>query len=104
MTIMPRRMPRPLQVSVAAAKRDLSRLLGRVAFGGERVLILRRGQPMALLVPAGEGEAGSHLGDVQGWLDDDDPFFATIDEVVERRARHRPRTLAKRRGGSGART
>ena len=38
-------------VHVAEAKRRLSDLLGRVAYGGETVLITRWGRPMAKLVP-----------------------------------------------------
>ncbi len=39
-----------IQLNVAAAKKQFSRLLERVA-GGETVLIMRRGKPMARLVP-----------------------------------------------------
>jgi hypothetical protein len=35
------------------------------------------------------------LGTVQGWLADDDPFFAAVDEIVGTRPEHRPRTLRK---------
>ena len=34
----------------------------------------------------------NHLVNVEGWLDDDDPFFATIDEIVEARFQHQPRS------------
>jgi len=37
------------------------------------------------------------LGSVRGWLSHDDPFLAQVDEIVTARARHRPRTLRKRR-------
>ena len=40
----------PRIVNVAEAKRRLSELIGRVAFGGAPVLITRRGRPMAKLV------------------------------------------------------
>src|SRR5262245_8693448 len=46
----------PTTVNVAEAKRRLSELVGRVAFGGARVLITRRGRPMAKLVPPDEPE------------------------------------------------
>lgn len=79
-------------VNVAEAKKQLSDLLGRVAYGGETVLITRRGRPMAKLVPT---EAGGPrpLAEVRGWLDDEDPFFAAIEAVVSARRRHRPRAL-----------
>jgi prevent-host-death family protein len=84
-------------VNVAEAKKRFSDLLGRVAYGGETVVITRRGRPMAKLVPHGvTGEEGS-LAAVRGWLADDDPFFERIDTIVGARARHRPRVLHGRR-------
>ena len=80
-------------LNVAEAKRRLSELLGRVAFGGETVVITRRGRPMAKLVPPDEPEARSHLADVRGWLDDADEFFSAVEGVVAARSRHRPRAL-----------
>jgi prevent-host-death family protein len=82
-------------VNVAEAKRSLSDLLGRVAYGGETVLITRRGRPMARLVPAVPGDAAGLAG-VRGWLDAGDPFFATIDDIVTTRVAHRPRVLRRR--------
>ena len=37
------------------------------------------------------------LGAVRGWLPDDDPFFAAVEEIVSKRVTHRPRTLPKPR-------
>jgi len=88
-------------VNVAEAKRRLSDLLGRVAYGGDTVLITRRGRPMARLVPLGPPEAGEGLAGVQGWLEDEDPFFDRVDALVAARGRHRPR--AYRAGRRGAR-
>lgn len=87
-------------VSVAEAKQNLSELLGRVAFGRETVTILRRGKPMAKLVPVDTTEPPLHLADVQGWLDDDDPFFEHIDRIVAARKEHVPRAyrLGKKKG------
>jgi prevent-host-death family protein len=87
-------------VNVAEAKRRLSDLLGRVAYGGESVLITRRGRPMARLVPPEPPDAGEGLAEVRGWLADEDPFFDHVDRAVEGRARHRPRAYAKERRGS----
>jgi prevent-host-death family protein len=86
-------------VSVAEAKQNLSELLGRVAFGGETVTILRRGKPMANLVPVQADEQPGHLGELRGWLEDDDPFFEQLERVVESRVTHAPRAYraAKRR-------
>jgi prevent-host-death family protein len=88
-------------VNVAEAKRRLSDLLGRVAYGGDTVLITRRGRPMARLVPLGPPEAGEGLAGVRGWLEDEDPFFDRVDAIVAVRTRHRPR--AYRAGRRGAR-
>ena len=82
-----------LSLNVAEAKRRFSELLGRVAYGGTRVLITRRGRPMAELTPPGTTGSGGGLAEVAGWLDADAPFFAAIDEVVERRSRT-PRVVA----------
>jgi prevent-host-death family protein len=85
-------------VNVAEAKRRLSDLLGRVAYGGETVLITRRGRPMARLVPPGPEQAGEGLAGVRGWLEADDPFFDRVDAAVASRPRHRPRGWVRRRG------
>lgn len=79
-------------INVADAKKHLSELLGRVAYGKERFTITRRGKPLARLVPA-EGETG-RLREAKGWLDEDDDFFKTIDGIIRNRARHLPRILS----------
>lgn len=79
-------------VNVSDAKRHFSDLLGRVAYGGESILITRRGRPMARLVPADVGRH-SRLTDLEGWLEEDDPFFETIERIVERRTDRVPRVL-----------
>jgi prevent-host-death family protein len=38
-------------VSVSGAKRDLSDLLNRVAYGRERIIVESRGKPKAAVVP-----------------------------------------------------
>ena len=88
------------RLNVAEAKRKFSDLLGRVAYAGETILITRRGRPMAKLVPATEREP-AHRVELSGWLEDDDPFFAEIDAIVEARSGHVPRVLKpglRRRG------
>lgn len=87
-------------VNVAEAKKRLSDLLGRVAYGGETVLITRRGRPMARLVPHDVPDEGQGLAGVQGWLDDEDPFFDEVEKIVAQRARHRPRVHRATRRGS----
>ena len=78
-------------ISVAEAKKHFSELLGKVAYGKKPILITKRGQPMARLVPADHPER--HLGDVKGWLDENDPFFDTIDRIIENRKSHSSRIL-----------
>lgn len=81
---------RSTHVSVAEAKKSLSELLGRVAYGGEAITILKRGRPMARLVPV-ETTRRRTLAGVKGWLDDDDPFFTIIEDIVASRHARRPR-------------
>jgi prevent-host-death family protein len=83
-------------INVAEAKKQLSTLLGRVAFGKETILIMRRGRPMARLIPPDDEPAELGLATVRGWLPDDDPFLAAVEEIVTARVKHRPRVLGKR--------
>jgi prevent-host-death family protein len=82
-------------MDVAQAKEQLGELVGQVASGKTTVLILRRGKPLAKLVPPDAPEGPLHLGDVKGWLEDDDPFFAAIDDIVAARVKHIPRILER---------
>jgi prevent-host-death family protein len=75
-------------VNVAEAKKHFSELLGRVAFGKKHILITKRGKPMARLVPA--DEINRHLSNAKGWLENDDPFFDTIDRIIQDRSQHMP--------------
>ena len=81
-------------VNVAEAKKHFSELLGKVAYGKEQILITKRGQPMARLVPA--DMPARNLADAKGWLDEEDPFFKTIDSIVRKRAKQTPRILQER--------
>jgi prevent-host-death family protein len=84
------------QMSIAEAQRNLADLVERVVQEGEIVLLLDKGKPVAKLVSAGLEEPGRHLANVQGWLDDDDPFFSAIEEIAEARGRHLPRVTSAR--------
>jgi prevent-host-death family protein len=81
------------RMSVAEAKKHLSELLGRVAFGNEEFVITKRGKPMARLVPAEKNM--KHLADAKGWLEEGDDFFRTMDRIVEDRMKHVPRVQAE---------
>lgn len=78
-------------VSLAEAKRSLTKLLTTVASRGESILIERRGEPLARLVPVARRRR-RNLANVRGWLDDSDPFFAEIDAIVRERHARRPRS------------
>ena len=85
------------EYSVADAKKHFSELLSRVAFGGERITIAKRGKPLAMLVPPAAEPGADHPGNVQGWLENDDPFFDIVREVVKERRKHVPRVLKARK-------
>ena len=80
-----------MEVGVAEAKKHLSELLGRVAYGGERIVISKRGKPMAVLIPPTKSAEEGHLSKVEGWLNPDDPFFEIVGQIVSERAAHIPR-------------
>ena len=66
-------------VSVANARQHLSEILGKVAYGGEAFVITKKGRPMARLMPIVQAKSKTKkpksLGDIEGWLADNDPFF-----------------------------
>ncbi len=78
-------------INIVEAKKHFSELLGKVAYGKEQIVITKRGKPMARLIPAEYSER--HLGDVKGWLDEDDPFFNIINHIVQDRKNHTPRAV-----------
>ncbi len=79
------------EVSVAEAKKHFSDLLGRVAYGGERITTSKRGTPMAVMVPPTEVPGEEYFTKIEGWLESEDPFFRTIDQIVRDRADYIPR-------------
>ena len=83
--------------SIAEAQRQLTDLVEKVTQDGETILLVDRGRTVAKLVPAGQEEQAGHLANVQGWLEDDDPFFSAIEEIVEARHQHLPRVVAERK-------
>ncbi len=85
------------QYSVAEAKKHFSELLNRVAYGKERITIAKRGKPLAILSPPSE-PSSSHLCEIEGWLENTDPFFKIIDQIVEKRRRKLPRILRSQKG------
>jgi prevent-host-death family protein len=81
-------------VSVAETRQHLAEILGKVAYGGEAFLITKKGRPMARLVPIAEPKSPDKkpltLGTLQGWVDDDDPFFKHLDMIREESRREKP--------------
>jgi len=81
------------EYSVAEAKKHFSEILGRVAYAGERIVISKRGRPVAVLVPPEQARKEARLSKVDGWLDEDDPFFRIMADIVAERKKHIPRML-----------
>jgi hypothetical protein len=53
--------------------------------------------PQPKFVPASDPPPAGSEWPAKGWLEDDDPFFEIVANVVARRARHRARALARTR-------
>ncbi|MBW1998094.1 MAG: type II toxin-antitoxin system Phd/YefM family antitoxin [Deltaproteobacteria bacterium] len=83
-------------INVGEAKKHLSEILGRVAYGKEQIIITKRGKPLAKLVPV-EDET-QHLAQARGWLDEKDEFFRIMDPIVQGREEHTPRVLQEQIG------
>jgi prevent-host-death family protein len=81
-----------IEYSVAEAKKHFSELLSRVAYGKERITIAKRGKALAMLVPPLES-GSDHPSKVEGWLENSDPFFKIVDQIVKKRQKHLPRIL-----------
>jgi len=86
-----------MEYSVAEAKKHFSELLSRVAYGRERITIAKRGKPLAMLVPPAAEPGSDHPGKVEGWLENSDPFFKIVNQIVKNRQKHFPRTLSHRK-------
>ena len=82
-----------MKYSVAEAKKHFSELLSRVAFGGERITIAKRGKPLAMLVPPVAEPGSDHPGKAEGWLENSDPLFKILDQIVKNRQKHVPRMI-----------
>jgi prevent-host-death family protein len=86
-------------ISVAETRQHLAEILGKVAYGGEAFLITKKGRPMAQLMPIAQASPSNKksknkkpktLGDIQGWLADDDPFFKHLEMIREENRREKP--------------
>ena len=71
-------------VSIGRVKRDLSDLINRVAYGGERIVLTSRGKPKAAIVSLEDYERlertaeGGTLARWQAWVAESDALAAQI--------------------------
>ena len=71
-------------VSIGKVKRDISELVNRVAYGGERIVLTSRGKPKAALISIddyeqlAERDAEQRLAQWQAWLQEADELNAAI--------------------------
>ena len=72
------------KVTIGQIKRDISELINRVAYGGERVILTSRGKPKAALVSMADYErlqqeqASERLAHWQAWMTESDKLAAEI--------------------------
>jgi len=72
------------KVAIGQVKRDISELVNRVAYGGERVILTSRGKPKAALVSIADYErlqqeqAESRLAHWQAWVAESEKLTAEI--------------------------
>jgi prevent-host-death family protein len=72
------------EVSIGRVKRDISELLNRVAFGGERIVLTSRGKPKAVIVSLEDYESiqqldtQTQLTQWESWLADNKMLTARI--------------------------
>ena len=82
------KMASEIRVSIGKVKRDISDLVNRVAYRGERIVLTSRGKPKAALVSIEDYEhltgdkANDRLEAWQEWLAESDRLTA---EILERR-------------------
>jgi len=84
--------------NVAEAKKRFSELLSSVAYQNERITIAKRGKPLAILVPPHTEHGADHPSKVEGWLENSDPFFKIVNQILKKRQKHIPRILKSRKG------
>lgn len=72
------------QVSIGQVKRDISELVNRVSYAGERIILTSRGKPKAALINIVDYErllkSENRAGDIQKWLTDTRVLSAKIEK------------------------
>jgi len=77
------------RLNLAEAKKYFSEVIGGVVHAGKTVVIMKRGRPVAKIIPI--NPSGNGLVDSKGWLDSGDAFFDSIEKIVNDRGSHFPR-------------
>jgi len=89
-------------MGVAEVKRRFADVVGEVMHTKKRIIVERRGRPVAAIVPLPKGDPrrpGQRLAEAIGCADEDgETFRKLMGEVVTRRRRRMPRRLAERAG------
>ncbi len=80
-------------VSIADAKKHLSDLLGKVAYGKESITITKRGRPIAEIIPIEKREKPKHIVDVVGKIVAPRDFTQALEKIIADRKKHKPRLL-----------
>lgn len=72
------------QVSIGQVKRDISELVNRVSYAGERIILTSRGKPKAALISIEDYErllkSESRATDIKKWLAETSAFSNQIEE------------------------
>jgi prevent-host-death family protein len=72
------------QVSIGQIKRDISELVNRVTYAGDRIILTSRGKPKAALVSMQDYErllkSEGRLSDIQKWLAETRTLSARIEK------------------------
>jgi prevent-host-death family protein len=72
------------RISIGQIKRDISELVNRVTYAGERIILTSRGKPKAVLVSMQDYEnllkSDSRAADIQKWLADTRALSSRIEK------------------------
>lgn len=84
--------------NIAEAKKHFSEIINRVSYGKERITITKRGKPLAMIVPTPMESGLDHPSYTKGWLENDDPFFKIVNQIVKNRKKHLARIFKSKKG------
>jgi prevent-host-death family protein len=72
------------QISIGQVKRDISELINRVTYAGERIILTSRGKPKAALVSMQDFErllkSENRADDIKKWLEDTRALSSKIEK------------------------